>query len=80
MCRLLVSLALVVATSSAVLFFSSPGRAADLVVKSRQAVSQPVRRVVNGCPTDRLSCYPLYGAYGPGEYGGAGYWGSYSLR
>jgi hypothetical protein len=28
-----------------------------------------------GCP-DRLSCMPLYGAYGP--WGGRGYWGSFS--
>ena len=28
-----------------------------------------------GCP-DRLSCYSLYGAYGP--YGGAAYWSAYS--
>jgi len=27
------------------------------------------------CP-DGLSCYPLYGAYGP--YGGIAYWGSYT--
>jgi hypothetical protein len=28
-----------------------------------------------GCP-DRVSCYSLYGAYGP--YGGAAYWSAYS--
>jgi hypothetical protein len=28
------------------------------------------------CP-DSYSCFPLYGAYGP--YGGAGYWGAYTL-
>jgi hypothetical protein len=28
-----------------------------------------------GCP-DGVSCFPLYGAYGP--WGGRGYWGSYS--
>jgi hypothetical protein len=33
------------------------------------------RRRVHGCP-DRLSCYPLYGAYGP--YGGVAYWSAYS--
>jgi hypothetical protein len=27
------------------------------------------------CP-DGVSCYPLYGAYGP--YGGVAYWGSYT--
>jgi hypothetical protein len=27
------------------------------------------------CP-DGISCYPLYGAYGP--YGGAGFWGAYT--
>lgn len=27
--------------------------------------------------TDRYSCAPLYGAYGP--YGGTGYWGAYTL-
>jgi hypothetical protein len=30
---------------------------------------------LRGCP-DALSCYPLYGAYGP--YGGVAYWGAYS--
>jgi hypothetical protein len=29
----------------------------------------------HGC-TDRYSCSPLYGAYGP--YGGPAYWGAYS--
>jgi hypothetical protein len=33
------------------------------------------RRRLNRCP-DRLSCYPLYGAYGP--YGGVAYWSEYS--
>ena len=34
------------------------------------------RRVcLGGCP-DRLSCYPLYGAYGP--WGGRAYWVSFS--
>ena len=28
-----------------------------------------------GCP-DEVSCYSLYGAYGP--YGGGAYWGAYS--
>jgi hypothetical protein len=30
---------------------------------------------LRGCP-DRLSCYSLYGAYGP--YGGRAYWSAYS--
>jgi hypothetical protein len=29
-----------------------------------------------GACTDRFSCYPLYGAYGP--YGGHAYWTAYS--
>ena len=33
------------------------------------------RDCYRGCP-DGLSCYPLYGAYGP--YGGTAYWGAYS--
>ena len=35
------------------------------------------RRVCKGACSDRYSCIPLYGAYGP--YGGAGYWSSYTL-
>jgi hypothetical protein len=30
-----------------------------------------------GCP-DGISCFPLYGAYGP--YGGLAYWGAYSYN
>ena len=33
------------------------------------------RSCYRGCP-DGLSCYPLYGAYGP--WGGKGYWRSYT--
>jgi hypothetical protein len=35
--------------------------------------SEPER--FRGCP-DRVSCYSLYGAYGP--YGGRAYWSAYS--
>ena len=34
------------------------------------------RECLRGCP-DRISCYPLYGAYGP--YGGVAYWGAYDV-
>jgi hypothetical protein len=35
-----------------------------------------VKRICwRNCP-DGISCYPLYGAYGP--YGGIGYWGAYT--
>jgi hypothetical protein len=33
-------------------------------------------RVCRGQCPDGVSCYPLYGAYGP--YGGVAYWGSYT--
>jgi hypothetical protein len=36
-----------------------------------------IKRVCwRNCP-DKISCYPLYGAYGP--YGGTGYWGAYTF-
>ncbi len=35
-----------------------------------------VRHVCWGGCTDRYSCYPLYGAYGP--YGGSAYWGAFT--
>ena len=35
------------------------------------------RNCWHGCP-DGISCFPLYGAYGP--YGGSAYWGAYSYN
>ena len=59
-------------------------RAADAPLPRREArVVETVEAVAPrytprrhwGC-SDRYSCAPLYGAYGP--YGGVGYWGAYT--
>ena len=71
--------ATVVALSLGALSFMSQGDAADLnankVSQRHISRSEHWQRKYYRCP-DRLSCYPLYGAYGP--YGGVGYWGAYS--
>jgi hypothetical protein len=85
--RPLLLAAMTIAIASVACLNASPGQATDLNVTNRHVARsycgpygcRPYR-VVNRCPTDRLSCYPLYGAYGPSEYGGAGYWGAYSYR
>jgi hypothetical protein len=58
-------------------WFAEPGQAADLSVKqsSQQNVLHRRYHIYGRCP-DQLSCWPLYGAYGP--YGGVGYWSAYS--
>jgi hypothetical protein len=59
---------------------STPVHAADMGVAYPER-TRVVRhhysreRVYLGC-SDRYSCYPLYGAYGP--YGGRAYWAAYS--
>ena len=78
--RALYFVAAIIAISSFALLFASPGRAAELEVNKRHVSRSDCgpagcRRITYGCP-DRVSCYPLYGAYGP--YGGAAYWGAYS--
>jgi hypothetical protein len=79
--RLLLIAAITMAAASAVLLAAKPGQAADLGVHARHVSRSHCgpsgcrwHRVNYRCPD--LSCYPLYGAYGP--YGGAGYWGAYS--
>jgi hypothetical protein len=74
--------AVIIAISPFALLFASSGQAADRDVNKRQISRSDCgptgcrwRRITYGCP-DRVSCYPLYGAYGP--YGGAAYWGAYS--
>jgi hypothetical protein len=75
--------AVMIAISSFALLFASRGQAADLNVNTRHISRSDCgpdgcrwhHRLTYGCP-DALSCYPLYGAYGP--YGGAAYWGAYS--
>lgn len=74
--------AAILAISSFALLMASPGQAADLNVNKRHISRSDCgpygcrsHRITYGCP-DGLSCYPLYGAYGP--YGGAAYWGTYS--
>src|SRR5262245_66690334 len=80
--RALYSVAAILAISSVGLLFAGQGQAADLNANKRQYSRSDCgpygcqwRHKLYGCP-DRLSCYPLYGAYGP--YGGAAYWGAYS--
>jgi hypothetical protein len=80
--RLLLIAAMTIATASAALLFASRGQAADLNANTRHFSRSDCgpygcqwQRKLSRCP-DRLSCYPLYGAYGP--YGGAAYWGAYS--
>jgi hypothetical protein len=79
--RLLLITAMTIATASVALLFASQGHAADLNVNKRHISRSDCgpsgcrRYRTYACP-DRLSCYPLYGAYGP--YGGAAYWGTYS--
>ena len=84
MCRPLLFAAVIAAITPVALLIASPGQAADLKINNRPESRSDCgpsgcrpQRVVSGCP-DRLSCYPLYGAYGP--YGGAAYWGAYSYR
>jgi hypothetical protein len=80
--RALYFAATIIAMSCVALLFASRVQAADLNVNKRHisrshygpSYRHSYRRSY-GCP-DRLSCYPLYGAYGP--YGGAAYWGAYS--
>ena len=78
--RPLLIAAITIATASAALLIAKPGQAADLSINRHVARSDcdasGCRRhhVIYRCPD--LSCYPLYGAYGP--YGGAAYWGAYS--
>ena len=79
--RPLYFMAAIIAIFSVAWLSASPGQAADLNVHKRHVSGsdcgpygcQKYRRIY--CP-DRVSCYPLYGAYGP--YGGAAYWGAYS--
>ena len=52
---------------------SMPTRVERLRVRHIRVVER--RPYYAGCP-DGLSCYPLYGAYGP--YGGQAYWSAYS--
>jgi len=81
--RPLLYLAAIIAISSVALLFASRGQAADLNIGKRQVSRSHCgpygcrkwRRKTYRCP-DRVSCFPLYGAYGP--YGGAAYWGAYS--
>jgi hypothetical protein len=76
----LYSLATIVAIFSIGLLFSSQGQAADLnankrhISRSHYGLSA-YRHSYRRCP-DRVSCFPLYGAYGP--FGGTAYWGVYS--
>jgi hypothetical protein len=78
--RTLYLVAAILAISSIALFFPSRGQAADLGVNKRQVSrshygpSAYAHRRYSGCP-DRLSCSPMYGAYGP--YGGQAYWSAY---
>lgn len=84
--RPLLFIAAIIAVLFVALIIVSPGQAADLNVNSRHTARPdadcgpygcPRYRITTSCP-DRLSCYPLYGAYGP--YGGVGYWSAYSYR
>jgi hypothetical protein len=76
-------MAAIVTLSSVALLFVGQAQAADLNVNKRhvsrsdygQSGRRTHRSAYYGCP-DRVSCYPLYGAYGP--YGGVAYWGAYS--
>ena len=72
-----------IAIASAAFLFAKPGQAADLNVHSRHVSRSDCgpsgcrrHRIAYRCPD--LSCYPLYGAYGP--YGGMAYWSAYSYR
>jgi hypothetical protein len=74
--------ATVAAIVSIGLLFTSQGQSADLNVNKRHISRSQYgpsyrhsHRSLYGCP-DRVSCFPLYGAYGP--YGGTAYWGVYS--
>jgi hypothetical protein len=80
--RALCSMATIVAIFSIGLLFTSQGQAADLNANKRHISRSQYgpsyrhwHRGLYGCP-DRVSCFPLYGAYGP--YGGTAYWGTYS--
>jgi hypothetical protein len=78
--RTLYLVAAIIAISSIALLYPSRGHAADISVNkgyvspSHYAPSAYRYRRYYGCP-DRLSCSPLYGAYGP--YGGQAYWSAY---
>jgi hypothetical protein len=81
--RPLLIAAITMATATVVLLFASPGQSADLKVSKHDVARSECgasgcrrSRIAYGCP-DTLSCYSLYGAYGP--YGGAAYWGTYSF-
>jgi hypothetical protein len=70
----------IVAIFSVGLLFSGQGQAADLNANKRHISRShygpsAYRHWYRRCP-DRVSCFPLYGAYGP--YGGTAYWGTYS--
>ena len=79
--RPLYFVAAIIAIFSVAWLSASPGQAADLNVNKRHVSRsdcgpsgcQRYRRIYVPGP---VSCYPLYGAYGP--YGGAAYWGAYS--
>jgi hypothetical protein len=80
--RLLYLVTAIIAIPAFALLFAGRGQAADLNVYKRQASRSDCgpsgcgwHHLTYRCP-DRLSCYPLYGAYGP--YGGAAYWDVYS--
>lgn len=73
----------VAAVAFSTLLFVGRGQAADLKVSKQHLVRSECgpsgcrrSRIVSGCP-DTVSCYSIYGAYGP--YGGAAYWGTYSF-
>ena len=73
---------LAVIAISSVSLVGGKAQAADVSVGKRYVTRSDCgprgcewRRRLNRCP-DRLSCYPLYGAYGP--YGGVAYWSEYS--
>jgi hypothetical protein len=79
--RPLLIAAITIATALAALLIAKPGQAADLNIHNRHVSRSDCgpsgcrrHRIAYRCPD--LSCYPLYGAYGP--YGGAAYWGAYS--
>ena len=82
MCRSLQIAATTITMAFAALLIASPGRAADLDINNRHVSRSDCgpsgcrqHRPIYRCP-DGVSCYPLYGAYGP--YGGAAYWGAYT--
>ena len=72
--KILFSLLAIALLNSVAAAADAPVMVKNVMVKKRVYQTYRIR---GGCP-DGVSCYALYGAYGP--WGGRAYWSSYSPR